>query len=173
MDFEGFIRETALRHNLLPATVMGLVSVESNGNPWAWNPEPRYRYFWDVRKRAPFRPVSQLELSTEVPPDDFPTLAGDRDQEWWGQQASWGLMQIMGARARENGFVGLYLTELCSPSVNLDLGCHALAQDLRWAGGDYERALAGYNGGHSGNSTRPFRNQSYATKVLNATRHFT
>jgi len=43
------------------------------------------------------------------------------------QRTSWGLMQIMGAVARERGFRG-WLTELCDPAVNLEWGC----RHLRW-----------------------------------------
>lgn len=160
------IREAAALHGLDPRVVAALVTVESSGNPFAWNPEPRYRYLWDVRQRRPFRPLTASENADEVPPADFPFIAGDRDQEWWAQQASWGLMQVMGAVARELGFRGPYLTELVQPRTNLGLGCRHLANLLAWAEGDLVQALAAYNGGKAGNTTEPFRNESYASKVL-------
>lgn len=161
------VLRAATEHDLRPALVAAVVSVESGGVPWAWNPEPRWRYFWDVRRGQPFRPVSTLEIANQFPPQDFPALVGDRDQEWWAQQASWGLMQVMGAVARELGCKAPYLTSLCNPDVGLHWGCLKLHTELQWAAGDVAAALAAYNGGRAGNAPGgPLRNQAYADKVL-------
>lgn len=157
----------ASRHGLAVDLVEAVCLVESSGNPFAWNPEPAWRYFWDVRAKRPFRRVTSTELASERPPADFHALAGDADQEWWAQQASWGLMQVMGGVARENGFDGPYLPQLTAPEVGLELGCRILAARVRWAGGDVMAALAAYNGGPGGNAPGgPLRNASYADKVL-------
>lgn len=166
MTHDIAIIAAATRNGLDPKLVTALVMVESGGNAYAWNPEPQYRYFWNVRKNTPFRFVTPQESRAEIPPDDFPCLAGDPDQEWWGQQASWGLMQVMGALGRELGFTGPYLPGLCDPALNLSLGCLHLSRLLKWSNGNAERALAAYNGGKGGNLVPPYRNQSYATKVL-------
>jgi soluble lytic murein transglycosylase-like protein len=168
IPFQDKINVAADAHHVDPMLVAGLVSVESNFNPWAWNPEPKYRYFWDVRLNKPFRTLTVGEIISEEPPVDFHAFAGDADQEWWAQQASWGLMQIMGALARERGFKEDYLTKLNDPSTNLDLGCGVLADLLKWAGNDTEQALAAYNGGKVGNQRRPFYNTLYAAKVIAA-----
>lgn len=161
------IEQAAHAHRLPSDLVTAIVWQESHGNTGAWNPEPRYRWFWDVRLNRPFRTVSGVEVAKKFPPADFPTLAGDRDQEWWAQQASWGLMQIMGAVAREHGCRNSYLTDLCRlPDLNVALGCKHLAQLLAWADGDVGRALAAYNGGKAGNATPPYRNADYANAVL-------
>jgi len=144
------VRQSARDAHLDPALVVALVAQESSGDPWAYNPEPRYRYFWNVRTQSPFRRLTAEEIEREVPPVDFPTIAGDRDQEWWAQQASWGLLQIMGAVARETGFTGRYLTELCDPVLNLTLGCRLLHQLMLWAHGETWQAVAAYNGGRGG-----------------------
>jgi hypothetical protein len=130
-----------------PDLVEAMVLVESAGRAWAWNPEPHYRWIWDVAKERPFRSLTQAEASSKWPPPDFRSLGGDRDQEWWGQQASWGLLQVMGAVARERGFRGLYLPELCDVATNLMLGSKHFAALLRWAGGDVWKAVGAYNGG--------------------------
>lgn len=114
-------------HGLPRALVAAIVTVESAGEPWAWNPEPRYRYLWDVKRGAPFRDLAPDEIASSAPPRDFPTLAGDPDQEWWAQRASWGLMQVMGAVARERGFRGPWLPAILEVPMNLDLGCRHLA----------------------------------------------
>lgn len=166
MTWEYEIRSAARRQKLDPKLVAAVMLVESGGNRWAWNPEPRYRWLWNVRTKAPFRALTNAEVEASSVPLDFPALAGDRDQEWQGQRASWGLMQVMGAVARELGFAGSYLTELTDPFVNLTYGCMHLAKMLEWAGGNYERALAAWNGGKMGNVSPPYRNAVYAAKVL-------
>jgi hypothetical protein len=142
--------ETAGRYGLPPLLVQAVVQHESTGDVWAWNAEPRYRWFWDVRAGKPFRPVTAAEAAAEVPPKDFKACNGvDPDAEWWGQQASWGLMQVMGAVARERGFTGRFLNALHDPVLNVDIGCKHLAAyakrylgRLGWAG-----VLRAYNGG--------------------------
>lgn len=165
---------TADKHGLDRRLVHALISQESSWNPWAWNPEPRYRYFWDVRAGAPFRAVTDAEINSEKPPADFPSLSGDPDHEWWAQQASWGLMQIMGAVARERGSRLPFLTELCDAPVNLEYGCLHLASNFEWArrratnkNDVMMSALAAYNGGRAGNEPgKPLRNFDYAKKVV-------
>lgn len=149
--------------------VLGFIETESGGDQWAYNPEPKYRYLWSCRAHAPFRPITKLEDSSEYPPDDFPAPeAGvDPDAEWWGQQASWGLMQVMGAVAREVGFRGPFLTSLCDPEINLAVGCTKLKRLLKqW--GDPEMAACAYNRGSVGYvpNTKEFLNQKYVDKVM-------
>jgi soluble lytic murein transglycosylase-like protein len=63
---------------------------------------------------------------------------------------SFGLMQVMGQVAREHGFQGRFLSQLCDPDVGVDLGCHKLHECFAAHEGDPEAALLAYNGG--GNS---------------------
>lgn len=160
------IEMAARAHKLRPDLVAAVVLQESSANPHAWNPEPKYRWFWDVRQRKPFRTVSGVELAKKFPPKDFPTIAGDPDQEWWAQQASWGLMQVMGAVAREHGCRVPFLPELTDVDLNLEIGCRHLAGLMKWAEGRMDRALASYNGGRAGNAVPPYRNAEYAHKVF-------
>jgi hypothetical protein len=168
MQFAAEINIAVGKHGLDPWLVGGIIRVESNFTPWAWNPEPAYRYLWNVRTNAPFRVLTVDERTSEIPPKDFPCLLGDSDQEWWGQQSSWGLMQIMGAVARQFGFKGPYLPELCTPEINLNFGGLYLSQLLSWAKGDVDQALAAWNGGKGNNGKKPYANQAYATKVIAA-----
>ena len=160
--YTDMIRSAADAHGLDPDLVEAVVIKESSGNSWAWNPEPKYRYLWDVRTGKPFRALSGTEIASETPPPDFPTLAGDRDQEWWGQTASWGLMQTMGSVARERGFTGAFLTALCEPQTGLRYGCLHLAHLLSWAKGDRSKALSAYNAGFAPSA----QGAAYATAVL-------
>lgn len=167
-QYSGEILTIASQFKMNPDMLLAQVQVESGGNTWAWNPEPAYRYLWDVKKNAPFRTLTAAEQTSEAPPSDFPCFAGDRDQEWWAQQASWGLLQVMGAVAREHGFRNNYLVELCDPIQGLSAGCAVMSELLAWSKGNIEQALSAYNGGRGGNAVRPFRNQAYADRVLAA-----
>lgn len=163
-NLRELIHRIAAAHQLDPLLVEAVVTVESGGDPSAWKPEPVYRYFWNVQTRKPFRMVTQAELASETAPKDFPTLAGSREQEWWAQQASWGLMQVMGAVAREQGYDGPYLPALGRPDIGVEFGCRVLAGHLTWAAGALEKALMAYNGGRATALRRG--NPDYAAKVL-------
>lgn len=164
IPFNDIVQQHAAEFKLEPNLIRAIIIKESSWNPYAWNPEPHYRYLWNVATDRPFRVLTVSERIAEVPPRDFPFLAGDRDQEWWAQQASWGLMQIMGAVAREYGFRGPYLPELVDPGINIRIGCKVLTSALRWANGDVRKAVASYNGGR-GNYGAP-EPQAYAATVL-------
>jgi hypothetical protein len=167
--YRSEVETTSLRHGLKANLVHAIVLVESSGNRFAWNPEPKYRYFWDIRDKKPFRTVTRDEIESKFPPSDFLGPPGtDPDQEWWAQQASWGLMQVMGAVAREFGFQERFLPQLCEASYGLEFGCSVLKSLLRWSNGDVAAALAAYNGGRKGNapSNIPKRNQGYVNKVM-------
>jgi len=149
--------------------ILGIINTESSGNPWAYNPEPKYKWLWSCKRQQPFRAITKHEECSEYPPPDFPAPhpSVDPDAEWWGQQASWGLMQVMGAVAREMGFAGPYLTELCDPEVNLRIGCAKVVRLLKtW--GDPEMAASAYNRGAIAYrpGTKEFVNQAYVTKVM-------
>lgn len=136
MRWKDAVKATLFRINYHGAVngnlVLALIWQESTGNPWAWNPEQRYPWLWDVKRDKPFREgraaprMTEAELASKAPPADFPALNGDPDNEWLGQQASWGLMQVMGAAARERRFRGLYLTELTEPYTNIEYGSRHL-----------------------------------------------
>lgn len=165
-ELVGLVATVAREAGLTPSLVRALVEQESDGYRFALNAEPRYRYLWNVKTRAPFRPLTSRERVSEEPPLDFPSLYGDPDQEWWLQQCSIGLMQIMGALARELGCRAPSLLELVEARPNLELGCLHLRRLLAWSGGDVRRALAAYNGGKAGNTREPLRTGAYADAVL-------
>lgn len=150
MEYRAEIERFAADRQLDPDLIEAIVQKESSGDPFAWNPEPAYRYLWDVRRNQPFRALTAEENASERPPSDFAALAGDRDQEFWGQQASWGLMQVMGAVARELGFREPYLTKLIDVRINLMLGTRLLKRLLTRLNGSEILALQAYNGGLGG-----------------------
>lgn len=175
MQFDGKVLDVlidaALKHVLPVDVVLPIAWVESAGNPWAWNPEPHYRYLWDVKRGRPFRALTSGEAWNERPPTDFSCLAGDPDQEWWAQQASFGLLQVMGAVARERGLRAPYLTTLCDPRIGAEYGCRQLAhmRDLHLKRWGWDGVIAAYNAGSPRRAEGgAFVNQDYVEKVRRA-----
>jgi soluble lytic murein transglycosylase-like protein len=132
----------AAAHRLSPDLLIAQAQVESSGEPDAFRFEPAFyaRYIRGNASAAARR---------------FGPLAA----------CSFGLLQIMLETACELGFDG-QPHELFDPAIGAEWGARHLAALLAWAGGDYTRALAAYNGGKGGNVAPPFRNQVYADRVL-------
>lgn len=156
------------RNTEIPAGLVSAIClVESSGDQWAWNPEPRYRYLVDALTLRPFRRLTKAEGTSEKPPADFSALPGlseDVDAEWWGQQASWGPMQVMGALARELGFDG-HFPQLCDPYVGMAFGIAQLRQ-LRKRYNTWDSVIAAYNAGSARFAENgQFVNQGYVDKV--------
>jgi len=132
---EGLIslsRAIGQRHGLDPALVCAVVEQESGWDAWAI----RYEPFFRVRYVSPLRLPPSEEIARSI---------------------SWGLMQVMGQVAREVGFDGKYLSELCDPSAGLDVGCRVLAAKIAAANRYTPRALELWNGG---------ANPDYSNQVL-------
>ena len=161
------IREAAAAADLPLSLVQAVVAIESSGRPYAYKPEPPYRWLWDVRKGEPFRAITPAERASEYPPEDFRGPAGvTADAEWWGQQASWGLMQVMGATARWLGYTEPDLPALCDPAIGLKYGCLYLARQTKRHG--LAAGVAAYNAGSVVRVTAdgPYINQGYVDKVM-------
>ena len=157
---ETLIRETAAAKGLPAFVVRALVIKESTGCVWACRAEPKYRYLWDISLRRPFRRLTDQELLSKQAPADFPAPLGvSRNTEYWGQQMSWGYMQIMGAVARECGYTGQFLVGLCEPAINIEIGSrHLLDLSRRYlATAGWPGVVAAYNAG----SPRVLENGQY------------
>ncbi|HTV60370.1 MAG TPA: transglycosylase SLT domain-containing protein [Verrucomicrobiae bacterium] len=112
----------AQRHSVPAPLVCAIVEQES-----AWDVHAiRYEPFFRTRYVAPLGLPPTEEIARSI---------------------SWGLMQVMGQVAREHGFAGKFLSELCDPAAGLEAGCAVLAAKLAAAQGDAARALALWNGG--------------------------
>ncbi len=126
-------RQKAAGHQLYPELVCAVCEQESAWNPWAIRYEPAFY----ERYVAPLWERGAVPTRTEAAARAF----------------SWGLMQVMGQVAREAGFAGSSLAELCHPAAGLEVGCRVLAHKLAAAEGNVQRALLLWNGG--GNPAYP------------------
>jgi soluble lytic murein transglycosylase-like protein len=142
----GAIFSAARTYQLNPNLIAALIQAESEGDPWISRYEPGFfnRYIRDKAKGS---------LPGFVPAESHCTLATEKMQ----RSTSYGLMQIMGETAREHGFAGNSLLELCDPAVNIALGAKILHSFLDKELGDLTRALLRWNGG---------ANASYPDRVM-------
>lgn len=143
-ELTTLIRAAASRRSLPWELVYAICQVESSLNPSAIRHEPRYR--WLV--------------------GDNETLSPTERQD---QMTSWGLMQVMGAVARELGHTGP-LSDLLDPPTGLFYGCLHLRR-FRAKYDIWPDVIAAYNAGSPrrvAGQIGPYVNQSYVDKVLAA-----
>lgn len=98
------IKAKAQAHRLDPALLGAFVWQETRGRPFATRYEPASGHY--VTDAARWAQLTGMSMVTET----------------IGQMTSWGLIQVMGFKARELGFKGM-LPELCQPDLGLELGC--------------------------------------------------
>ncbi len=139
----------AKRFGVDPLLVQALITVESNWDEWAYRFEPNYLYLFKAKE---FAVKDAVSLASET---SF-------------QKTSFGLMQVMGAVAREHGLEGS-LGRLFIPEINMEYGIRLLLSLKR----RYERLqdqIAAYNAGSAKTDalTGQYRNQRYVDKVLRA-----
>ena len=134
--------KVALGAVLDPVLVCSVVEQESGWNPWAIRYEPAFM----AKYVAPLYTNNKISAT-----------------EAFARSFSWGLMQTMGQVARETGFNGPCLSQLCDPETGLTVGCQVLEKKLALAEGDVVKALLLWNGGS---------NASYPTQVLARRPHY-
>ena len=113
-----------------PVVFCALVETESNWNSWAARYEPGF-------KKRYIDPIESIERWAPT------SYATEREH----RSTSFGLCQVMGQVARELGFTGVSLTELCDPRTGLYYGARRLKKALDRKHGDVSAALLDYNGG--------------------------
>ncbi|HWZ96920.1 MAG TPA: lytic transglycosylase domain-containing protein [Candidatus Dormibacteraeota bacterium] len=126
----------AQAHGLEPSLVCAVIEQESSWNTWAIRYEPAFFAKY----------VASLYTNNKV-----------SATEAYARGMSWGLMQVMGQVARENGFAERFLSGLCDPAAGIEYGCRVLRKKLDSAKGDTQKALLSWNGGG---------NPNYAVEVL-------
>lgn len=144
------VEDAARRHGLPFELVAAIIAVESSDNPWASRFEPAFfrRY---IQNNPDIRAISPCSLDTEK----------------MLRATSFGPMQVMGQVARERGFKGPYLTQLCEPRIGIEYGCIHLAAFARKFGPlGWAAVCAAYNGGAGAVRGGDFTNPEYPAKVL-------
>jgi soluble lytic murein transglycosylase-like protein len=119
--------QKAEKYGLESALICSLVEQESNWNVFAVRYEPGFyaKYIVPSLEVGHFGPTEGMCRAT-----------------------SWGLMQTMGQTAREMGFGGPFLSELCDPEIGLDIGCKYLSVLYSKTGNNTRDALLRWNGGN-------------------------
>jgi soluble lytic murein transglycosylase-like protein len=112
----------ATNHGLDPTLVCAIVEQESSWNTWAIRYEPNFYLHY-------IRPMAGLSAT-----------------EAYARAFSFGLLQLMGECARENGYKG-DLAAICDPETGLNAGCIHFKRKLETAQGDVTKALLLWNGG--------------------------
>lgn len=129
--------------------LLALIEVESSFNEYALRFEPGYPYLWK--------------------PSEFAKAQGiTKASEKICQQFSVGLMQVMFATARWQGFDGSF-AEFFDPFINIEFGAKYFISKLHDYDHDYESAIAAYNRGSvEYDDEGRFINESYVSRVLEA-----
>jgi soluble lytic murein transglycosylase-like protein len=152
MMWDTEIETCAQRFSLPAKLIHAIIQVESSGNPWAIRFEPAFKKLYlDGRAWKVFGPISH-------------------DTELVARATSFGLMQVMGQVARERGFEGVFLTELCKPMTGIEYGCRQLKHlEQRFLDTHgWNGVIAAYNAGSPRRDVSgEFVNQSYVNKVRN------
>jgi soluble lytic murein transglycosylase-like protein len=123
-EIQELAKAVAAKHSLPPEAVLAVAEQESGFQPWSM----RYESTFYAKYVAP------------------KVIGGMAITEGMARATSWGVMQIMGETARELGFAGSSLAELCDPAEGLEYGCRKLAQCYRQAAGLWKKAFEIYNG---------------------------
>lgn len=141
------IEDLGNHYQIDPPLIKAIIQIESNWEPIAIRFEKGYRWLYEVD-----RLVKDLRLH--------------RDTEEYGQKVSWGLMQVMGAVARERGYRGRYLSGLLSPELGLLYGVKHLHWSIKRFGGDIWDGVSAYNQGSAKKTVDgSYVNQFYVDKV--------
>lgn len=147
MTWHSIATELAQHYDFSPNLVIAIARVESAGDAWAIRYEPQYRWLFDAELWA-----KRLFLS--------------EDTERMQQRTSWGLMQVMGAVAREHGCRARYLSKLCDPHQGLYYGILHLKWLRDGQGFKDDEIISAYNQGRPYRlDDGSFRNQKYVDRV--------
>lgn len=138
----------ARRHSLPPQLVYAIIRTESDGNPWAIRYEPAFYERYIAPKGVKGRGICSAQTEARM------------------QACSFGLMQIMGATARQAGFDGVFLSELCNPRVGIEWSCKYLADLAARYHRDWRDVAAAYNAGSAKKGANGhYANQDYVDKI--------
>lgn len=143
----NIISVKALSYGLDPDLIQSIVQIESDFNPWVYRFEPKW-----VLYHNPVNYAKKLGITL--------------DTEKNSQAISFGLMQVMGAVARELGF-DEELIKLCDPELAIQYGCLKLI-DLKKRYTNEQDIISAYNAGSAYKINGKYKNQEYVDEVSGA-----
>lgn len=144
---DDLIETSAKRFQVDPLWIRSIIQQESQGNTYALRYEPKYPYLFQPKVFAQHALISQATEETS-------------------QRFSWGLGQIMGALAREQGHTG-FMGELFIPETNLKHLCIRI-NDLKIISREKDDIFSMYNGGPGALKRKvngAYPNQAYVDSV--------
>lgn len=147
VDLKALAIQLAKGNYIDETLFQAIIEVESAWQPYTLRFEPTYKYLLQHRDFA-----SHLGVTNET--------------EEVCQKTSWGLVQIMGGKAREFGFKAL-MPKLLEPGENLYYGCKLIQSLYTRYGHDHEAdVIAAYNAGSALRTAGGmYMNQRYVDKV--------
>jgi soluble lytic murein transglycosylase-like protein len=152
--------ERASCEYMLPASLIAaVIQEESRFDAWATRSEPRY-----MRSRKVRRSAARFARAHRLGPTAFTELT-DRSR-------SYGLMQVMGETAREQGFDPPFLAELYIPQNAIAHGAMLLNRLLKRYHNDTLSAISAYNQGSARKRRGVFANARYVYRVTIAWRSY-
>jgi soluble lytic murein transglycosylase-like protein len=159
VPYRAEIASAAARYHLPPSLIAAVIQEESRFALWATRHEPRYQQNRRV-KRAAFGWVRSHAGG--------PNAATELDD----RARSYGLMQVMGETAREQGFAAPYLAELYLPENAVEHGARVLAQLIARYHADTLAAISAYNQGTARKRRGVYLNARYVYRVCLAWRAY-
>jgi soluble lytic murein transglycosylase-like protein len=148
MNFKDEITAAANKYQVSSLWIKAIITQESNWNKYALRYEPAYNYL--------------------LKPDEFAKKVGTTlNTEIQVQKMSWGLGQIMGALAREQGHLGP-MGELFDPFINISMLAQRLNTIMKYTH-IQNSVFSAYNGGleawHYFTKNGKYSNESYVDSV--------
>jgi len=141
------INVEAPKYGVDPQFLYSIVMVESSGRVWVSKVEFHYPYL--------------------VTPEIYARKLGiSKSTEVINQRTSYGLVQIMGGVAREQGWES-HLPRIYLPKVNVTLGLRLIKKLMKKYDGNMDKVAAAYNWGHAAinRETGKYMNQEYVDKI--------
>ncbi len=149
-EIAQIVIKKATDYKIEPCLVAAVTFTESSGISNVSKIEPGWKYFTTISGV----PCKENEVRGEDPNDEIAAAREVSDQ-----RTSWGLMQVMGAVARQYGYRG-DLRDLFIPETGLDYGCRHLKNFLKRY--DIIDSISAYNAGGGGICSNP----EYVSKVV-------
>ena len=153
------IERAAKAHNVPAPLIAAVIQEESRFDQWATRAEPLYYKNRKVRRAA-----MRWIRAHPGGPNQFTELA-DRSR-------SYGLMQIMGETAREQGFASPFLAALYIPDNAIAHGATLIKRLLARYKNDTLSAISAYNQGSAKKRRGVFANARYVYRVTIAWRSY-